>query len=163
MEISVMISELKTEAIALGRTLRTKEDEANLLRDRLHRLEDEIHTATDRYDAVKMAIDALELITPASNGVKSVTVQAPIVRDIVPETNADANVEPKKKGRPRIARRIVKRDAKGNVIGEFSSINMAAKSFGWSHPSMQKYIECTSREKQVRLRGFSLEYAKSEK
>ena len=162
MEISVMISELKTEAITLGKTLRTKETEANNLRDRLHHLEEEIQTATDRYDAVRMAIDALELIVPTSNAMKP-DIPSHTASAIVPESDAVADAEPKKKGRPRIAKRVIKRDAKGVVIGEFSSINMAAKSFGWSHPSMQKYIECTSREKQVRLRGFSLEYAKSEK
>jgi hypothetical protein len=155
MEISAMINELKNESVSVVRSLRAKENEANAIRDRLHVLETEIQTMSDRYDALKMSVDSLELLqstgTPRPVAETPAPVATPIPLPVIKEQ--------KKTRGPRAAKRVVKKDAKDKVIGEYSSINKAAKAFGWTHPSMQKYIECTSKEKQIRLRGFSLEYA----
>jgi uroporphyrinogen decarboxylase len=58
----------------------------------------------------------------------------------------------------RKAKKVGKFDPMGVKIGEYSSVNQCAKDFGWNNGSMKKYIETNSKDKQIRLRGYYLEY-----
>lgn len=148
MEISAMIAQLKDEAVSIGQTLRVKETEANTLRDRIHQLDAEIQSMTDRYDALRMAIDSLELVTPQT-GETHVAIPAP---------SAPTEKKAVARTHSRLPKKIGKFNPKGQKIGEFASINKAAKEFGWTNASMAKYIEKTGKEKQIRLRGYYLEF-----
>ena len=156
MEISVMITELKNESVSIARTLRVRQDEANTLRDRLHTLDAEIQSMTDRYDALKMAIDSLELVHPVPAFVAKTETPDP-----APATVTVPVVSEKKVGNghhSRVGIRIGKYDPKGKKIGEYCSINRAAKLYGWSNAAMKKYIKETTKEKQIKLRGYYLEF-----
>ena len=148
MEISAMVTDLKNKGIAISRDLRVKEDEANKLRDRLKILDAEIQELADSFDAMKMAIDALELMRPSSP--PAFMAENP---DPEPPKKEIANIHHSRK-----PRKIGKYDPKGKKIGEFASINKAARTFGWSTSSMTNYIENTPRDNQVKIRGYYLDF-----
>lgn len=158
MEISAMVTELKNKAVNLANILQTKETEANSLRDRLHAIEEEIKPLADEFDAVKMAIDALSLVPSASVPVFVAEKQMLEAKIDVPfEECKNENVAARKNW-SRQCKKIGKYNPKGKKIGEFPSINNAAKMFGWSNIAMKKYVEGTTHEKQIKLRGYYLDY-----
>ena len=126
MEISAMITELKKEAADL---------------------DERIRTLIDRKDAVKMAIESLELLqstdAPSDTALEAKQVDRP-VRSV---------------GRPGKPKRVVQKDDKGIVLHEYRSVSQAAKAFGWTYAAMNKYLASTSKEKQLKLRGYYLAYA----
>ena len=144
MEISLMVSQLKAESDSILSVLNEKKERADTFRAQLEVLDLEIRGLQDRYDAVHMAYEALETVTdvPAE---KSAPVAEP---EPVPEP-VKYSRRPKKIGQF---------DAKGKKIAEFVSINQAAKAFGWNNTSMSKYIQNVGKDKQIRLRGFYLEF-----
>lgn len=157
MEISVMVEQLKSEKTSLGQTLSERNTEMNQLRFRIGVLEKEIQALKDKHDAISMAIESLELVNDSKNPVE--ISERPVPEFIRLKNSKDTPVAEKKpKQHSRKARRIGKFDAKGVKIGEYSSITKAAKDFGWNNVSITKYIENNSKEKQIRLRGYYLEF-----
>lgn len=157
MEISTMVSQLKTEEESISRTLETKNAEANALRFQLGILEAEIRKLKDRYDAMKNASEYLELVK--DDGDPVVVDERPIPEFIKRRQMEDkpaVNVVAKTHSRK--AKRIGKFDPNGKKIAEYSSINKAAKEFGWNNVAMSEYIKNTAKEKQIRLRGYYLEF-----
>lgn len=148
MEISVMVSTLKTEINSIEKELPEKKTEANALRLKLGAVESEIQKLTDKHEALRMALDALELV-------RDVPAQVP---SPAPTQVAVKKVEVKNIHHSRKARKIGKFDPHGKKIGEFTSITKAAKEFGWNNTSMTKYIENTGKDKQIRLRGYYLQF-----
>lgn len=148
MEITAMVSDLKNEMITVARELKSKEESADKYRRILKQLESEISPLRDRYDAIKMAVDALELVPTAD---RPAFTEEP--GDGISKTKKIANLH-----HSRTPKRIGKFDPNGKKLCEFSSINKAAESFGWCNTSLKKYIENTSREKQIRLRGYYLDF-----
>ena len=152
MEISVMITELKNESVSIARILRVKQNESTELHEKIRKLDAEIQTMTDRYDALKMAIDSLELAKTAESK------PAPVVTVPEPAENPASDPGPAPRKVRGATKRVVRKDSKDRVLGEFRSVAQAAKSFGWTDTSMRKYIENTSKDKQIRLRGYYLAY-----
>ena len=150
MELSVMVAQLKEESESITKVLTDKTRMANSLRKQLAQIETEIKSLTDRHDAIRMAVDSLELISDGKSGEKEA---------VVPEqTKVQINEPVKARMHSRKPKKIGKFTPNGTKIGEFSSINKAAKAFGWNNTSMSKYIENTSKEKQIRIRGFYLQF-----
>lgn len=147
MDISLMVSQLKNEIAPLEKSIADKKQEIKTLRLRIGALEMEMQKETDTYDAMKMALDALELI-PGNN-----------VPEVKPEPVWQAKpLSVEVKTNIRKAKKVGKFDPTGVKIGEYSSVNQCAKDFGWNNGSMKKYIETNSKDKQIRLRGYYLEY-----
>lgn len=155
MDISLMVSQLKNEIAPLEKSIADKKQEIKTLRLRIGALEMEMQKETDTYDAMKMALDALELI-PGNH--------VPVIKqDPVPEAKSEPVWQAKPlsvevKTNIRKAKKVGKFDPQGVKIGEYSSVNQCAKDFGWNNGSMKKYIETNSKDKQIRLRGYYLEY-----
>ena len=126
MEISVMIANLKAEATSL---------------------DERIRALTDRKEAVKMAIESLELLQSTDDPIAVVEEEKATEKPVRKTRNP---------GKPK---RVVQKDEKGTVLREYRSVNQAAKSFGWTYAAMTKYLNTTSREKQIKLRGYYLAYA----
>ena len=161
MEISLMVSQLKAEENSVAKILKEKNEEANAIRFRLGVLDAEIRKLNDKHDAIKMAIESLELVKDDSNPVITEKPEnRPVPEFIRLKQEAEkAKTEVKTgKSHNRRPKRVGKYDPNGKKIGEWSSINMAAKDFGWCNGSMKKYIENTGKDKQIRLRGYYLEY-----
>ena len=148
MDISLMISQLKNEISPLEKSIEDKKQEIKSLRLRIGALEMQMQKDTDAYEAMKMALDALEMITvdrmPQEVKPEPVLVAKPLRVEV--HTNI------------RKAKKVGKFDPHGVKIGEYSSVNQCAKDFGWNNGSMKKYIETNSKDKQIRLRGYYLEY-----
>jgi hypothetical protein len=148
MDISLMVSQLKNEIAPLEKSIADKKQEIKTLRLRIGALEMEMQKETDTYEAMKMALDALEMIPGdrIQTEVKPepVLVAKPLHVEIYTNT--------------RKAKKVGKFDPQGVKIGEYSSVNQCAKDFGWGNGSMKKYIETNSKDKQIRLRGYYLEY-----
>lgn len=153
MEISLMVADLKTQIIAAARELKEKESLANSYREKIKKLEAEIDPLKDRFDAMKMAVESLELISPKATVQETIASPEP---QYVVQLTAD---HPIVKSNNRKPMRIEKFDPKGKKISEYRSINELAKDMGWSNTSLKKYIESTSKEKQIRLRGYYLAFA----
>lgn len=151
MEVSVILAEFKAEAKALHERILAYEKEESKIRERLGQIEAERRPMSDRYDALKMNIESLELLA---------SLDTPAVRqkEHVPESVPEAKQKPVRVAHSRLPMKIGKYDPKGKKLAEFPSINKAASAFGWSNSSMRKYIDCTSKEKQIRLRGFYLAF-----
>ena len=147
MAISSMITELRNESVSIANLLRPKQEEATKIRERLTVLDAEIHSLSDQFDAIRMAIDALELVCVNAS------------REPAPEPVAEPEL-PRTVDRhhSRVPKKIGKYDPKGRKIGEFPSVNQAAQQHGWSNHAMKKYIEETPRDKQIRIRGYYLDY-----
>jgi len=152
MEISAMVNELKNELVSVTRDLKTKEETADKYRKLLAQVESEITPLRDQFDALKMALDALELVSPSAQSVRQG------VADIVLDAVGCSKPEIRNIHHSRMPKKIGKFNPKGKKIGEYASINKCAKEFGWSNSSMAKYIESTGRDKQIRLRGYYLEF-----
>lgn len=152
MEISLMVAQLKSDAKSLSDTiakeLEEKKVEANTLRLQLGVVEEEIRKLSDYHEAVRMTSDSLALVGDDA-------VQKLPEKKDVPVARAD---DPHNIHHSRKPKKIGKFDPKGVKIGEYPSINQAAKDLGWGHVSMAKYLATVDREKQIRLRGFYLEY-----
>lgn len=143
MEISMMMAQMKTEAEAMKKELDEKTARERSLQLQLGAISAEIKTLTEKYDAVRDALARL----------------GKVCEDEIPVGGAHAiKVEKKVKGHSTKPRRVGKFDPQGNKIGEFRSVLQAAKEFGWGNVPMTKYIENESREKQIKLRGFYLEF-----
>jgi len=143
MGISMMMAQMKTEAEAMKKELDEKAAREKSLQLQLGAISAEIKTLTEKYNAVRDAIARL----------------GKVCEDEIPVGGAHAiKVENKAKGHSTKPRRIGKFDPNGVKIGEYPSITQAAKAFGWSNLPMTKYIENESKEKQIRLRGFYLEF-----
>ena len=150
MEISLMVSQLKSEEEEISKTLSDKTHAANSLRLQLGAIEMEIKKLKDRYDAIHMAVDSLELVND----------DVPVKKEmkIAEQTKVFTPTKVSVNAHSRKAKRIGKFTPNGTQIGEYASINKAAKAFGWNNASMSKYIENTSKEKQIRIRGFYLKF-----
>ena len=147
MDISLMVSQLKNEIAPLEKSISDKKQEIKNLRLRIGALEMEMQKDADTYEAMKMALDALEMIPG----------------DRMPEVKPEPVLVAKPlrveiKTNIRKAKKVGKFDPQGVKIGEYSSVNQCAKDFGWNNSSMKKYIENTGKDKQIRLRGYYLEY-----
>lgn len=152
MEISVILAEFKAEANELYKKIRAYEEEEEKIRERIAFIKKECRPMSDRYDALKMNIESLELLA---------SLDAPSVKKEdtpTPEPDSEEKQKVARVSFSRMPKKIGKYDPKGKKLGEFPSINKAASAFGWSNSSMRKYIDCTSKEKQIRLRGFYLEF-----
>ena len=152
MEISVILAEFKAEANELYKKIRAYEEEEEKIRERIAFIQKERRPMSDRYDALKMNIESLELLASLDTSVAIPDQE----QKSVPVTEKKQKVA--KVSFSRMPKKIGKYDPKGKKLGEFPSINKAASAFGWSNSSMRKYIDCTSKEKQIRLRGFYLEF-----
>ena len=151
MNVSSFISQIKPELDSIQKQIEANNTEMNRLRLSLGALEMETQRLTDTHDALRMALDALELV-PADNS--AATKPAPSTVFVEkPAANAESA-----KSHSRKPKKIGKYDPKGVKIGEYSSLNKCAKDFGWSNSSMSKYIENTGKDKQIRLRGYYLEF-----
>ena len=143
MEISMMMAQMKTEAEAMKKELDEKTMRERSLRLQLGVISTEIKALTEKYNAVRDALARL----------------GKVCEDETPVGGAHAiKVEKKVKGHSTKPRRVGKFDPQGNKIGEFRSVLQVAKEFGWGNVPMTKYIENESREKQIKLRGFYLEF-----
>lgn len=143
MEISMMVAQMKTEAEAMKKELDEKTMRERSLQLQLGAISTEIRVLTEKYNAVRDALDRL----------------GKVCVDDVPVGGVHAiKIEKKVKGHSTKPRRVGKFDPQGNKIGEFRSVCQAAKEFGWGNMPMTKYIENESKEKQIRLRGFYLEF-----
>lgn len=149
MELSLMVTELKNQMISIASDLKFKEEAAEKHRKLLVQLESEIAPLRDKYDALKMAVDALGLVPDTER--PAVVEPCPVVPD--PATKTISNLHHSRK-----PKRIGKFDPKGKKIGEYASITQAAKELGWNNTSMAKYVEGVSKDKQIRLRGYYLEF-----
>lgn len=143
MEISLMVAQLKTEAESIGSDLDAKKAREKALQLELGALDGEIKSLTEKYNAVLGAINQLKPVCPEEISVGG----AHAIK--VPE---------KRRGHSTTPRKIGKFDANGNKIGEYPSVCQAAKAFGWGNAPMKKYILTESRERQIRIRGFYLEF-----
>ena len=148
MDINVILGEFKAEAKSLQEKLLAYEKEETKIRERLAVIQNERRPISDRYDALKMNIESLELLA---------SLESPRPEP-VPTPATEEKPVAVKLGHSRMPKKIGKYDPKGKKLAEFPSINKAASAFGWSNSSMRKYIDCTSKEKQIRLRGFYLEF-----
>lgn len=146
MEISVVIDEFKSEAKSLCEKICVYDKEKSKIRERLAQIESELQPMVDRYEALKMNIESLELLASMDTPSRS------------NEPVAEKKPKVAKFHHSRMPKKIGKFDPRGKKIGEFPSINKAASAFGWSNTSMRKYIDTTSKEKQIRLRGFYLSF-----
>lgn len=148
MEISSMVEEIKKELLTASRMLEHKKDDQAQIHKRLASLEKEILWLTDRVEGLKMAADALELVETSKEGDKQ--PEKPVAEAARPVVH---NIH-----HSRLPKRIGKFDPKGKKIAEYASINKAAKEFGWNNASLAKYIENVSKDKQIRLRGYYLQF-----
>lgn len=143
MEISMMMAQLKSDAKSLSdeinKELETKQLEVNSLRLQLGALEQEIKQLTDYREALHMTADSLGLVSNEQ--------PAP-----------EQKPEPKNIHHSRKPKKIGKYDPNGKKICEYHSINDAAKSLGWGYAPLVKYIKKVSKDSQIKLRGFYLEY-----
>lgn len=147
MELAIMVSQLKNEAEVVMNEIKEKKAKQKSLQLQIAALDQEIQKISGKYDAINNAIDQL-------GGVCS---------ECAPVGGIHAIRKPEKpKGHSRKPRRIGKFDANGVKIGEYPSICQAAKVFGWGTVPLTRYIEGESREKQIKLRGFYLEFIKPE-
>ena len=151
MEISFMVAQLKSDAKSLSDTiakeLEAKKIEANTLRLQLGVVEEEIRKLSDYHEAIHMTSDSLALV--GEDTVRNLPAKdVPVARNDDPH-NIHHSRKPKKIG---------KFDANGVKIGEYPSINQAAKALGWGHVSMAKYLNTVDKDKQIRLRGYYLEF-----
>lgn len=146
MEIMSVLTTFKAESDDLTATILSYEEEAARLKSRLAEIEQSMRPIADRREALRMSIESLELL--ASLDAPTVQAKAELPAPVVTQ-----------KPRPvysRMPKRVGKFDKNGNKIAEYKSINQCAMVFGWNHTAMQKYIQCTSKEKQIRLRGYYL-------
>ena len=134
MEIAAMINELNAE---------------------MNAIEIQMKTLTDRHDACKMAIESLELLE-LTRPVKDVPQIVPVDVPVTVDTNTTADKPVAKVKRPGHPKRVLQKDAKGIVLHEYRSVSAAAKAFGWTYAAMLKYIETTSRDRQIAIRGSYL-------
>lgn len=152
MEISLMVAQLKSDAKSLADTiskeLEAKKIEANTLRLQLGVIEEEIRKLSDYHEAVHMTHDSLALVGD------DVAPRMPVKKDI-PVSRVD---DPHNIHHSRKAKKIGKFDPNGVKICEYPSINQAAKVLGWGRASTAKYLTTVDKDKQIRLRGFYLEY-----
>ena len=146
MGISMMVSQLKQEVAPIDQSLTDKKVELNRLKLTIGALEMEIKRLNDKSTALHMAIDALDLVSDEPPAEKKVSTP-PAEKSSTHHTSYS-----------RKPKRIGKFDPKGQKIGEYASLNQCASAFGWTNCSMKKYIENTGKEKQIRLRGYYLEY-----
>ena len=150
MELSRMVVELKSEAEAIAKDIESKKSTEKSLRLQLGALEIDIKNQNDRYEAIRMAIDSLELINDGKSQMKDMKIaEKTSVCSVNCKTHTAHSRKPKKIG---------KFDSNGSKLCEYASINQAAKVFGWNNTSMTKYIESTSKEKQIRIRGYYLQF-----
>lgn len=143
MEISLMIANMKTEAESMKKELEEKERAEKSLQLQLGVLSTEIKDLTEKYEAVSKALKSLAVVYKESAPVGGIHAIKPAQ---------------KRKGHSTSPRRIGKFDPNGVKIGEYPSITQAAKAFGWNNIPMTKYISDTPKDKQIRLRGFYLEF-----
>lgn len=144
MEISLMVSQLRNEAKLIEDELAEKDRKLNALQLAAGALELEIRQAEKKRDAILEAMNRLKGVCPEPvpvGGVHAVCKKPsePKVHDTTPK-------------------KIGKFDAKGVKIGEFRSINQAAHTLGWTTTATKKYLASADREKQIRLRGYYLEF-----
>jgi len=151
MNVKQMVTDMRNESAKIYRMMDYKKDQLSQLTIRLTGLQREVQELTDQYDGLKMAIDALEL---------AYAEKSPAPADEpAPEPVAEAQTPPAEKRKfSRTPKKIGKFDPKGKKLGEYSSINQAAKAMGWTNNAVRKYIESTGKDKQIRLRGYYLEF-----
>ena len=141
MEISAMLAQFRSDANGLAgevaKQLDEKQLEAKRLRLQLGAIEEEIRKLTEY-----------------SGAIRKITESCGLLGDDAPETPVSKHPV----GHSRRPRRIGKYDPDGKKIGEYPSINQAAKALGWGHVAMAKYLNTVEKDKQIRLRGFYLEY-----
>lgn len=137
MEISAMINELKAEQVSLEKMIRT---------------------LNDRHEAIKMSIESLELLASTRHVVVDI-VPGDIATTSVASAPCDDVPVASREKRPGHPKRLVQKDPRGVVIREYRSVNAAAKAFGWTYNAMVKYLETTSKDRQIAIRGSYLTYA----
>ena len=143
MEISMMVAQLKSKAETVEAELNEKKKREKSLRLELGALEQEIKSMSDEHSALIGAIDKLK----------------PVCKEVSPVGGIHAiKVPAKEKYHNTRPMPIGKFDVNGNKIGEYRSVSQAAKEFGWANTPMKKYILSESKEKQIRIRGFYLEF-----
>lgn len=143
MEISLMVAQMRTQAESIKKDLDEKTIKERSLQLQLGALGTEIKSLTEEYNAICAAIGNLSKVCKEETPVGGVHA---------------IKVEKKTIGHSTKPRPVGKFDPNGNKIGEFRSVSQAAKEFGWGNVPMTKYIENESKEKQIRLRGFYLEF-----
>lgn len=144
MEIAAMISELKLNAAQTEKEIPPLEKLVADLSSQLRTAEATLRKHKDSLDALKLAIESLEIVLP---------------REDFSDTPPVKQNSAKKAKLNRTPKQIVKLNASGKQIGSYRSISQCAKSLGWSFPGTKKYIENIHPEKQIRLKGFVLKYA----
>ena len=144
MEIAAMISELKLNAAQTEKEIPPLEKLVADLSSQLRTAEATLRIHKDSLDALKLAIESLEVVLPQED-----------FSDTPPVKQNSA----KKAKLNRTPKQIIKLNASGKQIGSYRSISQCAKALGWSFPGTKKYIENINPEKQIRLKGFVLKYA----
>lgn len=159
MEINLMIIDLKRKVEATKLDTIRAEQVAVKLRDQLEATEAVIKENKDSMEAMKMAIDALELLSapalrPSGEPEKDAEPESKPVQEpkqaVAPEKSIHHSRKPKA---------IIKCNAKGERIGYYPSVNACAKALGWTSTGVSKLIQSVSVERQIKLKGFSLRYA----
>lgn len=146
MEIMSVLNTFKAESETLSAKILSYEEEAARLKSRLAEIEQSMRPMADRREALRMSIESLELLASLDAPAAQAKTQ-PLDPVVTPKPSPAFSRKPK---------RVGKFDKNGNKIAEYKSINQCAMVFGWNHTAMQKYIQCTSKEKQIRLRGYYL-------
>lgn len=143
MDISLMVAQMRTEAESMKKELEEKTNKEKSLQFQLCAIGTEIKALTEKYNAICAALGNLCKVCKEETPVGGVHAIK------VPEKHKSHSTK---------RRKIGKFDANGVKIGEYPSITQAAKAFGWGNVPMTKYVENESKEKQIRLRGFYLQF-----
>lgn len=140
MEISTILNDLRRQMTDAENEVSAMTSLASDLRERLATVEAKIATGNDHLTALRMAVESLEMLERPRQS---------------PEPAPVKKIQPRG---PKAAKQIVRLNPAGEEVGVYRSINQCAKALGWSAPGVRKFIEVISPEKQVRMKGFRLEF-----
>lgn len=155
MEISTMVIDLKKKIEAVEKETRSLTSLRDDLTKRLETLNRSIATNTDDLEAMKMALESLELVgcrkpdKPAENPADRVPNATPVAEKVV-KVQRGGGRKPKK---------VMKCDAMGNQVRLYWSISECAKDHNLGAQSIINMIEKGDRASMLANRGYYLVYA----
>lgn len=153
MEISTMVMDLKRKIETVEKETKSLSELENTLRQRLATVEATIRSNTDDLEAMKMAMESLELI----GGKKPVAKEKPAVVSTPKPAPAPAKQEHMAKSTA--PKKVRKCDAMGNQLGIWVSINQCAREHKLSPQTIVNMIEKQPRAVLLASRGYYFTYA----